>query len=239
MFNPALLDMTNLPIDFLSGRPTVDAVLDRLRESRILPEPKDYVSWRERFTALENAAKDGNYCETWNLPDGQTYRVSGRPHPDGAIAFLFEDISAEISLTRRFRTDIETSQAVLDTLPDAIAVFSSAGTLVMSNAAYADLWGPISDEIVLQHEVENAIEIWRSRCTTTGMWDELQSFVHLIGPRKTWKDYAILDDGRQITCEAHPISAGMTMVKFSFERTVSPIIRKIQQRDEALIAAKR
>ncbi len=239
MFNPALLDMTNLPIQFLSSRPTVDAVLDRLRESRMLPEPKDYASWREQFTALEQAAKDGSYSETWNLPDGQTYRVTGRPHPDGAIAFLLEDISAEISLTRRFRSDIETGQAVLDTLSDAIAVFSSAGTMVMSNKAYADLWGPVNDERIQQHEVQTAIQTWQSRCTPTQMWADLRGFIRNIGPRKAWSDTAILDDGRQILCNATPIAGGMTMVKFSIATPAHPIIRKLTEHDPALMVAKR
>ena len=239
MFNPALLDMTNLPIQFLSARPTVDAVLDRLRESRMLPEPKDYTSWREQFTALEQAAKDGSYSETWNLPDGQTYRVTGRPHPDGAIAFLFEDISAEVSLTRRFRSDIETGQAVLDTLPEAIAVFSSAGTMVLSNDAYSELWGPVCDKRVQQYEVQTAIQTWQKRCTPTPIWADLRAFIHLIGPRKPWSDHAILEDGRQIKCEANPITGGMTMVKFSFAHRVHPVIHKLTQHDPALRVAKR
>ena len=47
--NPALLDMTNLPFEFLSRRPSIDAMLDRLREFQMLPKPKDYASWRENL----------------------------------------------------------------------------------------------------------------------------------------------------------------------------------------------
>ncbi|WP_245882570.1 PAS-domain containing protein [Yoonia sediminilitoris] len=239
MFNPALLDMTGLPIGLLSARPTVDAVLDRLRESRMLPEPKDYSSWRDQFTALEQAAKDGSYSENWNLPDGQTYRVTGRPHPDGAIAFLFEDISAEISLTRSFRSDIETGQSVLDSLADAIAVFSSPGTLMMSNKAYANLWGPVSEESVQQHEIQHAMAIWQDRCTPTKMWADLRQFIQILGPRTPWSDTAILDDGRQITCDARPIAGGMTMVKFTVGLQANPILKKLTEADPAIRVAKR
>ena len=239
MFNPALLDLTNLPIQFLSARPTVDAVLDRLRESRMLPEPKNYNNWREKFVALEQAAMDGSYSEVWNLPDGQTYRVTGRPHPDGAIAFLFEDISAEVSLTRGFRSDIETGQAVLDSLEDAIAVFSSSGTLVMSNRAYDDLWGIVQDDCMQAQEVHSAIEIWQARCAPSSIWADLRAFVHLVGPRKPWSDHALLDDGRSMTCDASPIAGGKTMVKFSFTPAKSPTVRKLTQFDPSLAVAKR
>lgn len=239
MFNPALLDMTNLPVEFLSCRPTLDAVLDRLRETRMLPEPKNYTTWRDHFTALEVAAKDGRYTEIWNLPEGQTYRVTGRPHPDGAFAFLFEDISAEMSLTRRFRTDIETGQAVLDALPDAIAVFSSSGTLVMSNAAYATLWGEVADTGITPFDLQTAIQSWQSKCTPSAVWAELRRFVHILGPRKPWSDRVILDDGRHLRCHANPISGGMTMVRFCFAPPRKPVIQKLSAPDHALLAVKR
>ncbi len=233
-FNPALLDMTKLPVDFLSGRPTLDAMLDRLREARLLPEPKDYPSWREKFSALEAAAHEGTYSETWNLPDGQTYRVTGRPHPDGALAFLFEDVSAEVSLTRRFRTDIETGQAVLDSLREAFAVFSGTGTLVMSNKAYAELWGSTADVELTRHELKGEMQIWQSRCAPTHMWSDLHEFVQVLGTRKPWSDDAVLDDGRRLRCHATPIANGMTLVKFSFAPPMKPIIRKLTQPDQAL-----
>ncbi|WP_340424781.1 hypothetical protein [Yoonia sp. GPGPB17] len=77
MFNPAFVDMTSLPFDFLSASPAIDTVLDRLRELRMMPEPKHYASWREQFTAVEDAAKAGTYSKKWTLPEGQTYRVTG------------------------------------------------------------------------------------------------------------------------------------------------------------------
>lgn len=239
MFNPALLELTHLPAEFLSGRPTIDAVLDKLRESRMLPEPKNYASWRDQFTALEAEAKKGTYSEVWDLPDAQTYRVTGRPHPDGAFAILLEDISAEVSLTRRFRSDIETGQAVLDTLSDAIAVFSSAGTLVMSNCAYADLWSTDRHVYHDQRALQSEIDVWQNRSTPTLMWEELQDFIHLPGTRKPWSDDAVLDDGRHIRCHANPIAGGMTMVRFAFAPQVKPIIRKLTMPDTTIHSAKR
>jgi PAS domain-containing protein len=84
LFNPALLDLTALPADFLSSRPTLFAFLDAMRDRNMIPEPKDYRSWRRQMADLEKAAASGRYEETWILPSGQTYRVIGRPHPDGA-----------------------------------------------------------------------------------------------------------------------------------------------------------
>ena len=239
MFNPAILDLTGLQFDFLCGRPTLDAVLDKLRESRMLPEPKNYANWREQFHAVETAAKNGTYSETWALPNGQTYRVSGRPHPDGAFALFFEDITAELSLTRRFRADIETSQAALDAIPDAIAVFSTAGNLVLSNDAYAKLWGT-NPAVYHEHRVQrNEIKIWQSRCASTQIWKHLREFTHQAGSREPWSDSTFLDDGRRLTCHTTPIAGGRTLVRFSTSKTANPALQKITMHDPAIQIGKR
>jgi PAS domain-containing protein len=238
MFNPALLDMTKLPVTFLSGRPSIDTFLDRLRELRIMPEPKDYTTWREQFTAMEVAAKNGTYSENWTLPDGQTFRVTGRPHPNGAFAILFEDITAEVSLTRRFRSDIETSQAVLDTLPDAIAVFSGSGTMVISNRAYAKLWATDAAILLDHRDVRTEITVWQDHCIASPMWTEMRDFIQRLGSRKPWSENAMLIDGRHLRCHAIPIAGGMTMVRFAIAPPMRPVIQKLTQIDPAILVRK-
>lgn len=215
MFNPALLDMTGLPFAFMSARPSIDVVLDRLREMRKLPEPKNYATWKDQFTALEAAAMNGTYSERWDMPDGQTFRVTGRPHPDGALAFLFEDISAEVSLTRRFRAEIETGQAVLNALPEAIAVFSPSNTLLMTNAAYDAIWQSADASQMTVHDLRSALRIWKSRTAPTGLWREVEEFGRLRQDRKYISDRLTLTNGRWMECEVQAIPGGMTMVRFS------------------------
>ncbi len=214
LFNPALTDMTKLPFAFLSMKPTLFATLDRLRESQMMPEPRDYKSWRDKMAALERAATDGNYEEIWNLPGGQTYRVTGRPYPDGAVALMFEDISAEISLTRNFRRELEISQSVLDTLDDAVAVFSSTGTILMSNTAYTELWGVDPSSTFGEFGIADAIRNWQEVCDPTPLWDELQAFITNPGQRTEWYGDAMLDDGRPLACRFSPLSSGTTLVQF-------------------------
>lgn len=239
MFNPAFLDMTNLPVEFLSTQPCIDTVLDRLRELRMMPEPRDYSSWRDQFAAVEDAAKNGTYSANWSLPDGQTLRVIGKPHPDGAFAFLFEDITAEVSLTRRFRTDIETGQSVLDALPDGIAVFSQAGTLMMSNHAYARLWQTKS-ELMLEHrELASEMAVWQSRSVPSAMWDEMTEVIQRLDARKVWSDDVMLDDGRHLRCHAHPISGGMTMVRFTIAPVMRPTMRQLATKSPVIQVGKR
>jgi PAS domain-containing protein len=213
LFNPAFLDLTTLPAPFLSHRPSVGEVLDRLRELQMLPEPKNYSTWRDRVAALEAEAVRGTYCESWSLPSGRTYRVSGRPHPDGAIAFLFEDVSDEILLTRHFRSELDTAQSVLDSLDEAVAVFSPAGTLTMNNAAYADLWGHGTGglcELGLNGEIAN----WQARSQPSPLWDRLSASVTDLRDRTRWQDHIRTTDGRSFVCRFQPLSGGSALIAF-------------------------
>lgn len=213
LFNPAFLDLTALPAPFLSQRPTVGEVLDRLRDLNMLPEPKNYSTWRDRVAALEAEAVRGTYCESWSLPSGRTYRVSGRPHPDGAIAFLFEDISDEIHLTRHFRSELDTAQSVLDSLDEAVAVFSPAGTLTMNNAAYADLWGHGASglcELGLNGEIAN----WQARTQPSPVWERLSASITDLRDRTRWQDHVRTTDGRSYICRFQPLSGGSALIAF-------------------------
>jgi PAS domain-containing protein len=219
LFNPALIDLTALQADFLSSRPTLFNFFDRLRDGRVMPEPKDYNSWRQQISDLVEAAADGRYQETWSLPSGSVYSVSGRPHPDGAVAFLFEDITAEITLTRRFRSELEQGQAILDQLGQAIAVFSADGTLSFSNEAYHQLWSVDPDASFAQMTVLDACKTWQEKSAPTAVWGRISDFVNLRANRAPWTDKVRLRDGTGLICEVAPIQNGSTMVSFSF---VSP-----------------
>lgn len=215
LFNPALIDLTSLPVDFLSSRPGVLSFFDRLRNRNMMPEPKNYGGWRQQMNHLIEAAADGRYQETWTLPSGSVYSVSGRPHPDGAVAFLFEDITAEITLTRRFRAELELGQSVLDSLSDAVVVFASDGTLAMSNRAYNGLWRVDPDKNFAQVSIVDATRIWQDRCAATPVWGEIRDFVATRENRAEWWSRIELRTGAAMTCIVTPIQNGATLVRFA------------------------
>lgn len=214
MFNPALTDLTRLPVDFLAGRPTLYSFLDRMRDRRMVPEPRDYGSWQRQIAALEEAAEDGSYSETWSLPDDRTYRVTGRPHPGGALAFLIEDISAEMALTRRFRAELETGQAVIDAFDEAIAVFSPGGQVFMVNQAYQEMWDSDIAETVDLPGVSDLSRAWMERAPSP-VWGDIRDFVTHTRDRVAWSGDVTLPAGGQLTCRVAPLAGGSTLVRFS------------------------
>lgn len=214
LFNPALMDLTQLPADFLSVRPSLLAVLDAMRDRKMLPEPKNYRDWRRQIVEIEKAAACGLYEETWSLPDGQTYRVTGRPHPNGALALLIEDISSEMLRTRRYRADLELGQSVIDHMDEAIAVFSQSGQLVMSNNSYAALWGHDPAETLGDNTVRTLSARWRTQSAPSAIWAEVEEYVATVGDRDNWRGEVRLLDGRLIGCRFAPLAGGSTLASF-------------------------
>ena len=234
MFNPALADLSSLEPEWLSARPTLGEVLDRLRDRNRLPEPRDYKAWKRQVSRFDSDAPNSTFEEDWTLPGGQCLRVQGRPHHNGGIAFTFEDITAEISLSRRFREDLDLYQAVLDESDQAIALFSATGTLAMSNRAYRELWGqdPNCDPLLPEH-INDASALWINRNGPSPLWGEIRDFVSGAEDRAEWTDtIADANDCPALRCRVSPISGGSTLVVF---QKVDPVPEFLPRRNLTMV----
>lgn len=225
LFNPALINLTDLDGAWLSQRPKLATFFDHLRERQRLPEPKDYKAWRDSLTELERATGTGTYEETWSLPSGQTFRVTGRPHPDGAVALLIEDISAEVSVTRRFRSELEMFQSVFDSGDEAIVVFTPAGQLTLSNARYSELWDHDPRYSLTEVSASDAISLWKDNTAPSPIWGELRDFIGTLNKRAEWFEDVIMRDGRMLHVRVSPLVGGMTLVGF-LEKGKAPALEE-------------
>lgn len=174
LFNPAVLDLTSLSAEFLSARPHMMELFDRLRDNHIMPEPKNYATWRRQIADMIKSATSGYYSESWSLPGGLTYKLTGRPHPNGAIAFLIEDITDEMTMTRQSRSQVETHQAILDSMKDAIAVIGPDGGLLISNATFAKVVGFDPDASFAPTSFKDVLKACQRRFPGNDIWDDLR-----------------------------------------------------------------
>lgn len=232
IFNPALADLTTLEPEWLGTRPTVGTFLDRLRERRMIPEPRDYGRWRERMVDLIRAAEDGTFEESWPLPGGQTFRVTGRPHREGAVAFIIEDITAEVTLKRQFRAELAAAQAALDAMDPAICVFSGLGTLALTNAAFAATFGFAADETMVEMPVPEATRKMAEHARAAPFWGDLRAFVSGETDRETWEDGIVLTDGTEVPVTVVPLPGGFTFCRFDV-----PAVHRARPADRAALHA--
>ena len=194
---------------------------DNLRDRQVMPEPKNYDSWRSQITGMIESASDGFYQEIWTPPSGLTYRVTGRPHPDGAVAFLFEDISDDISMTRRFRAQLDIRQSVLDALPMAVAVISSGNVLLMCNTHCAALLKIDPDNVLVDMSLNDILAICRKEIPGDAFWSDVAEKItrgQLSAPV-----VAELTDQRnqRLSCTVTPISGGAVMLSFAASADVA------------------
>ena len=216
MFNPALTDLTELEPEFLLSRPGIEGFLNRMREKHVMPEPRDYRTWARRLLEIETSAPGGDFAETWSLPGGQTYRFSASSHPDGALAFLIEDITSETHLTRNVRAEMETSQSVLNQLDDAIAVFAPNGHLVLTNTAFTRLWTLEGEESLGAVTLPEALQNWREASNDPDLWARVAALGRAgASDGKPVRGVMRMEDGETLTIEARRTSTGALMIAFS------------------------
>ena len=166
------------------------------------------------------AATHASYQETWTLDTGHTYRISGRPHPDGAVAFLIEDITAEISLTRNFRAELELGQSLMDTFEDALAVFSAAGVLTFCNASFREMWGMDPEGGFADVTIVDSLKEWQAQAEPDPAWSDMRDFVMKVGERATWEADVIHKSDGPYTVRLSPIASGATVIRFSVKQPV-------------------
>ncbi|WP_333829543.1 PAS-domain containing protein [Pararhodobacter sp.] len=214
LFNPALTDLTGLEPEFLLSRPGIEGFLNRMRDKRVLPEPRDYHSWSKRLLEIEKGAANSDFEETWSLPTGQTFRVSASPHPDGALAFLIEDITSEVHMTRNFRTDLETSQAALNILDTALAVFTQNGQLILTNAAFNRLWTLEGDDTLAGFTLSDALANWREDSEDPALWNRIAELSRPGAAPGLVSGVMQLDDGECLAVSAQKVSNNTVVIAF-------------------------
>ncbi|MER2508753.1 MAG: PAS-domain containing protein, partial [Amaricoccus sp.] len=214
LFNPALTDLVKIDAVWLAGRPSLRDFLERLRETRQMPEQKDFASWRRKLGELEEGAREGTYEENWVLPSGKIFRVTGRPHPQGALAFLFEDISSAIILERKYRSELELSQATLDRMVEAVAVFDTSGMLVFVNSSFEALWTLAPMDRLDGPGVAEMTRLCAEGCQPSPVWAQLSEFATAAESRTSWTAAVETLDGRTLHLLVAPLPDASTLVVF-------------------------
>ncbi|MBC7133085.1 MAG: PAS-domain containing protein [Roseovarius sp.] len=210
MFNPALTDLTGLDPVFLSNRPEIFDFFDRLRDRQVMPEPRNYASWRAQIAAMIRAADDGQYQEVWSLANGRTYRVTGRPHPNGAVAFLLADISDEVASTRDQRAALELRQAALDHVGEGVAVLDRDGTLLFCNRRFAGL-ARLAPEARANLPLAELLAACRARFPRVALWNGVEARMR-AGATIPFTDCAPLGSGASLSVRLMPLGQGQTML---------------------------
>ena len=214
LFNPAFGELSGVSAASLARRPTLTATLDAMRARATVPEPNDYRLWRQRIARMEGASATGLFQEVWALPSGRSHRATVRPFPDGALAFMIEDITGEMARSRRQRAESDLAHAVMNEIDDALIVFSRDGVVTMVNDAARELWGPGLEVAGDRHGGPTALALLRSRTAPTLLWDDISRYIGHFGSRKPREATLRMIDGRLLSCRIAPLPQGASLLRF-------------------------
>jgi len=148
------------------------------------------------------------------MPGGQTIRVVTQPHPFGGLTFLYEDVTARLTLESDYNTLMKVQSATLDTLSEGVAVFGPDGKLKLHNAAFTRIWELDADDLDGEPHVRTIAALSRDRFGDTRLWDQLIGTI-VAGARAQDLGEVERSDKSILSLSTAPLPDGATLVTFA------------------------
>lgn len=214
-YNDAYAHLWDFGKDWLDSKPTMGEILDRLRETKRLPEQSDFQAWRRgKLRLFEDSARHEE--EFWHLPGGRSLRIATKPHLLGGVYMLIEDVTAHLRLEASFRLLSQVQKATLDTIDDGIAIFGPDGRLILHNKTFATLWRLTEDELSDQPHFTKVAILAEARLGQDSIWSIVSAGLTSSEPERCseWGK-TTRADGRIISLSMSRLPNGATIVTFA------------------------
>ena len=240
-FNPAFTRLWRLEADWLVAQPTYGAVLDSLRERRLLPEVADYRAYKEdelkRFISLIDAAET-----LLHLPDGRTLRRMIAAHPYGGLIFTYEDVTDTLALERSFNTALAVQRETLDHLHEGVAVFRGDGRLRLYNPAFVRIWNLSESMLAAEPHLSELVEAHRPYFEggpeRASVWPEIRErLLALFNTRAPMDGRLERFDDTIVDFASVPLPDGAMLLTWLDVTDSARVERALRERNEALAAA--
>lgn len=210
-------------------------LLDRLRQSRLVPDQANYRRWRDDKTA--RFAKSRALDEIWHCGDGVSLQVHSEHRPDGSATLFVDDVTERIALERQFHSALAIQQETLDHMAEGLAVFGADGRLRLANPAFRDLWGFDEHTAAAGQHVRSLTEAAGSH---GDVWNVIRSAVTSIGEgRDVFTGAFRKEKDRYYVYAGTPLPDGGTLLTFRDVTDSKRVETVLLERNEALEAADR
>ncbi|WMS44210.1 ATP-binding protein [Acuticoccus sp. MNP-M23] len=230
--NAAFETLFALPPAFLEQAPPEERVLDHLRSERRLPETADFKAWkRDQLKGYETRE---SFERWWHLPDGQTLRVIANPGSDGGVTYIYENVTEQLALERRYNTLSRAQGETIDNLGEGVASFGPDGLLRLANPAFWHLSGASAAEVgdhvrdIAGSAPPEMLAVWE---TLIGQVTGLTEY------RVTEKGRLECADSRVLDYAFNPLPDGSTLATFADVTDTVNVARALLDRNNALEAA--
>ena len=243
-YNGAYASLWQFEKQWLANAPSLSEIIDRLRDTRQLPEVADFRIFKEEQKNLFSNLKEP--CENLiHLPDGRALQAIVGPYSAGGIIFSFEDVSERLNLERSLKTLNAVQRETLDNLYEGIAVFGSDGKLKLSNPAFSQLWGLSLSELTGTPHLSDVINQTRQKISGVEKWnnDEWISYVkntmYQFFSRQTSSGRIQLIDGVVLDYSSVPLPDGAVLLNYLDVSDSTRVETALRQRADAMSQANR
>lgn len=235
-YNSAFSELWGLEDGWLNTRPKLAEVMEKLRETRRLPEQADFrsfkKSWLDMFTGLIDSHED-----MLHLPNGSTLRMLVVPHKLGGLMMTFEDVTSRLELESSYNTLVAVQRETLDNLAEAVAVFGGDGRLKLSNPSFSTLWSLNPEELGGEPHITKTVEKMK-KFFDESQWPQLRERLISIGLER------IMHEGRLervnqslINFSTVPLPDGGVLVTFTDVTDTVRVEKALREKNAALEAA--
>jgi signal transduction histidine kinase len=238
-FNSAFARLWGVEEDWLAGEPSLDEILERLRERRRVPEYADFRAFKRQQLAMFTSLIEPQ-SELMHLPDDRTLSVSVSPHPLGGLIFVYEDVTDRLALERSFNTLTEVQRETLDNLFEGIAVIGSDGRLKLHNPAYRKMWGLVESDLAGEPHFGDIVEKTRAFYDDGGDWPAMrEEIIARITAQPPWSGGLDRRDGSALRLATVPLPDGNVLLTCLDVTDTARVERALRERTEALETAGR
>jgi signal transduction histidine kinase len=241
--NAAFANLWGIETDWLATGPSLDELLERLRERRRIPEFADFRAFKRQQLAMFTSLIEPQQ-ELLHLPDDRTLSLAVSPHPLGGLVFVYEDVTDRLALERSYNTLIEVQRESLDNLFESIAVIGSDGRLKLHNPAYRKIWGLSEADLAGEPHIGEIVEKTRGFYDANGLggenWPALKArIIARISGGALAGDLLDRADGTVLQVATVPLPDGNVLLSYQDVTDTQRVERALRERNEALETAGR
>jgi signal transduction histidine kinase len=238
-FNSAFAELWGIEEEWLAGEPSLDELLERLRERRRVPEYADFRAFRRQQLAMFTSLIEPQ-SELMHLPDGRTLSLSVSPHPLGGLIFIYEEVTDRLALESSYNTLIAVQRETLDNLFEGIAVFGSDGRLKLHNPAYRKIWALSEADLAGEPHFSEIVDKTRVFFDDHGDWPATRErAVARVTAQAHWSGQLDRRDGSVLQLATVPLPDGNVLSTGLDVTDTARVERALRERNEALETADR
>jgi signal transduction histidine kinase len=237
-YNSAYSQLWKLDDPFLSSQPKLGDILERLRETRRLPEQADFrrykQGWIDMFTSLITAHED-----MLHLPDGTALRMIVMPRPMGGLMMTFEDVTSRLELESSYNTLIAVQKETLDNLAEGVAVFAENGRLQLSNPAFSAIWDLHPENLAGHPHIGQIVDRFQ-KFFPEDAWAKAREETSALALSHSEKSGEISRaDGRVVTYTSVALPDGGTLLTYQDVTDAARVEHALREKADALETAER